>query len=437
MPSVLRSLLLAVAVAAVLLGGGRSTAFADQTFHFAVGVNGCDDAETQQLCTPVPSVALPTDGALQVQFTAAPSHCSDIVARIRVDGLEQFVSAPLAPGEGTGVLELGPVTAGVHHVGVQAEGVLGGCNPGSLAIWSGTLSLTVSGLTAADVAIAAPGEEVGISTLAGGAAGLEAIYAHPASGTGLATLAGATYEQAFQPEPAPAIPLIGGVAFVDLLLLGGEPGGAVGAIFLPPNPIVPPNPIQPPTAPIVPPNPIRLAYWDAVMQAWAPVLESDGAPAAYVAATNSFSVAFSDTSAPQVSGLTGTVFGFVASFGFAGFEPPVDSGVLNVAKAGRAIPLKWRLYDLGNNPVTDLAPDAVSVTSVSVDCEGLTGEASEVEAYTTGASGLQNLGDGFYQLNWATLKSHAGTCRRVRLGLGEQNPDGSPFYRTADFRFTR
>jgi len=60
-----------------------------------------------------------------------------------------------------------------------------------------------------------------------------------------------------------------------------------------------------------------------------------------------------------------------------------------------------------------------------------------VEEYATGVSGLQNLGDGAYQLNWATSKAFAGTCRRLRLDLGEQNPDGTPFYRTADFRFTK
>ncbi|MBA2721163.1 MAG: hypothetical protein H0U52_18265 [Chloroflexi bacterium] len=31
----------------------------------------------------------------------------------------------------------------------------------------------------------------------------------------------------------------------------------------------------------------------------------------------------------------------------------------------------------------------------------------------------------------------AGTCRRLRLNLGEGNPDGTPHYRTADFQCTR
>ena len=48
-----------------------------------------------------------------------------------------------------------------------------------------------------------------------------------------------------------------------------------------------------------------------------------------------------------------------------------------------------------------------------------------------GASGLQNLGDGNYQLNWKSPTSYAGSCKRLRLDLG----DGSSH--TADFKFTK
>src|SRR5215475_882367 len=158
--------LAALAFAGAVLPTGPAAA--DLTRSFAVGVNGCDDAFTSQLCTPVPTVALPTDGVLQVAFDASTTHCSDMVAHLLVDGVEQFTSGVLAPGQGTGVLDFGPVAAGVHAVGVQAEGVLGGCNPGSLAIWEGTLSLTVSGVSEADAAVAAPGESVSVSTVVGG-----------------------------------------------------------------------------------------------------------------------------------------------------------------------------------------------------------------------------------------------------------------------------
>lgn len=74
---------------------------------------------------------------------------------------------------------------------------------------------------------------------------------------------------------------------------------------------------------------------------------------------------------------------------------------------------------------------------MSVDCAALNEGADAVNEYSPGASGLQNLGGGAYQINWATAKIFAGTCRRLRLDLGERNPDGTPFYRTADFRFTK
>jgi hypothetical protein len=153
--------------------------------------------------------------------------------------------------------------------------------------------------------------------------------------------------------------------------------------------------------------------------------------------SGTFSVSFTNTSTPQVSALSGTVFSFVTSFGFAGFAAPVDNGLLNVAKAGRAIPLKWRLYDLGGNPVTNLSASDVHVTSVLLRCSDLAAGTDVVDEYATGASALQDLGGGAYQFNWATSQSFAGTCRRLRVDLGEQNPDGTPYYRTADFQFTR
>src|SRR5262249_37635616 len=156
------------------------------------------------------------------------THCSDMVAHLLVDGVEQFASGVLAPGQGTGVHDFGPVAAGVHQVGVQAEGVLGGCNPGSLAIWSGTLSVTVSGVTEADAAVAAPGDSVSVSTVVGGSpapAAVEASYTRPLDALGLATLSAATYPT--DPAiPIPTDPSIGSVAFVDLLLLGAEAGDA-------------------------------------------------------------------------------------------------------------------------------------------------------------------------------------------------------------------
>ena len=118
------------------------------------------------------------------------------------------------------------------------------------------------------------------------------------------------------------------------------------------------------------------------------------------------------------------------SYLFDGFEPPVsNNGVLNTAKAGQAIPLKWRLTDASGAPVTTLA--AVSVKVQNVSCS-LGSSADQVEEYASGTSGLQNLGDGYYQYNWKTPKAYANSCKMLQLDLG----DGSD-PRTALFQFTK
>ena len=88
-------------------------------------------------------------------------------------------------------------------------------------------------------------------------------------------------------------------------------------------------------------------------------------------------------------------------------------------------------------PAFDLDPAVTKISSVGFACDSSEEPTDAVEEYAPGAAGLTNLGDGIFQLNWATPKSYGGTCRRLRLDLGERNPDGTTFYRTADFKFTR
>ena len=135
-PFRLRPLLVAAFAFSGALSAIDATA-ADLTRSFDVGVGACDAAANAQLCTPVPTIALPTDGVFRVAFNASSNHCSAIIAHVLVDGVEQFASGALAPGQGTGALDFGPIAPGVHSVGVQAEGVPGGCNAGSLASWEG------------------------------------------------------------------------------------------------------------------------------------------------------------------------------------------------------------------------------------------------------------------------------------------------------------
>jgi hypothetical protein len=107
------------------------------------------------------------------------------------------------------------------------------------------------------------------------------------------------------------------------------------------------------------------------------------------------------------------------SFGyrFSGFSAPVDNPpTVNSANAGRTIPLKWRLTDANGNPITDLA--GVSVTSVAGGCSA-SAPSDSLEEYASTNSGFKNLGDGYYQYNWQTQKSWAGSCRTLKLDLGD------------------
>lgn len=121
--------------------------------------------------------------------------------------------------------------------------------------------------------------------------------------------------------------------------------------------------------------------------------------------------------------------GYTVAFQFAGFTAPVENpDVLNVAKAGQAIPLKWRLTAADGTPVTGLAE--VAVNAVSLTCEE--GQSPEpIEEVADGIAGLQNLGDGNYQWNWKTPKAYAGLCKTLKLDLGE----GAGYEHLALFQF--
>jgi hypothetical protein len=116
---------------------------------------------------------------------------------------------------------------------------------------------------------------------------------------------------------------------------------------------------------------------------------------------------------------------------FVGFSSPLDNApTLNVAKSGRAIPLKWRLLDANNVPVTDLT--SVTLRAVTHSCSAGT-TPDQVEEYAAGASGLQNQGNGYYQVNWKVPTTYAQSCKTLELDLGEG--DGQD--RTALFQFTK
>lgn len=116
---------------------------------------------------------------------------------------------------------------------------------------------------------------------------------------------------------------------------------------------------------------------------------SGGALPTYGSAANAFSVSFDVWSTPAVTALGGTVFAAVPSYYSRGFGTPVDPDALNVAKAGRAIPLKWQVFDFVVEPVTDLDPAVVTISSVAIPCDGGGSPSDSVEEYATGGSAFR------------------------------------------------
>lgn len=115
-----------------------------------------------------------------------------------------------------------------------------------------------------------------------------------------------------------------------------------------------------------------------------------------------------------------------ASYSFTGFFQPIDmNGVLNVAKAGSVIPVKFSLGgDQGLNIFVEGFPKALLVscpTSSVLDT---------IEQVST-TSGLKyDAVTGQYNYAWKT-GSWAGTCRRLQVKL----VDGKTY--TANFKFTK
>lgn len=104
------------------------------------------------------------------------------------------------------------------------------------------------------------------------------------------------------------------------------------------------------------------------------------------------------------------------TYRFEGFFSPIENPpTVNSARAGRTIPVKWRLTDKSGLPVSDPA-SLISIRSVRVSCgEFMSDPASVIDEPATGSSGLQYMGDGWWQYNWKTSKAYSGQCRTLKL----------------------
>jgi hypothetical protein len=94
-----------------------------------------------QTCAPRQGLSVTTSGGtFLVTFTADgnPPSCAPGLAKIYIDGHQWGSPARLDPGQSTGHDAI-VATPGTHQVEVQMDGVLGGCNTGSMSGWSGNL----------------------------------------------------------------------------------------------------------------------------------------------------------------------------------------------------------------------------------------------------------------------------------------------------------
>jgi hypothetical protein len=109
-----------------------------------------------------------------------------------------------------------------------------------------------------------------------------------------------------------------------------------------------------------------------------------------------------------------------------GFFQPIDNNMLNVAKGGSAIPVKFSLSGYqGLNIFATGYP-----RSIKINCDSNTAEDSIETTVTAGGSSLtyDALADQYVYV-WKTEKSWAGTCRQLQVKLSDE------MTYTANFKF--
>jgi hypothetical protein len=134
--------------------------------------------------------------------------------------------------------------------------------------------------------------------------------------------------------------------------------------------------------------------------------------------------------ATDLSGNTSTAtVPYTVGYRFSGFFPPVDNPpILNVANAGSSVPVIFSLG--GNQGLAILAAGSPSVTPIGCDNAAPTDLVPDDPAATAGLTGLSySAQSGQYTYVWKTVKSWAGTCRRLNVTLA----DGT--VHTANFKF--
>ena len=121
-----------------------------------------------------------------------------------------------------------------------------------------------------------------------------------------------------------------------------------------------------------------------------------------------------------VDGVTSTLESGSTSFqawDFVGFAAPIDNApTINKIKGGRGVAVKWRLLTASGSPVTNLA--TATLRFAAGVCTGSGAATDDIEQTVTGSSGLLNLGNGNYQMNWKTPLTPT-SCGQLHLTVGD------------------
>jgi hypothetical protein len=98
----------------------------------------------------------------------------------------------------------------------------------------------------------------------------------------------------------------------------------------------------------------------------------------------------------------------------------------------QAVPAKWRITDGNDVPISD--PSSFEgLHSYGVSCTDFSGSPDDtVEEVAAGSSGVQYVGDGYWQFNWKTPANYANTCRAMMLEF-----NGGALSPTVKFKFKK
>ncbi len=152
-------------------------------------------------------------------------------------------------------------------------------------------------------------------------------------------------------------------------------------------------------------------------------VQSCSGPVASGAAVNTASVGAKHftVNGSDVAGNSGSAtHNYAVHYAFSGFANPIGPlPMVNVANAGRTVPVKYYLQDANGAFISDLA-SFVSLLSAPVACDaGAPGVLAE-ETDAAGGTGIRyDAAANQFIYNWKTDKAWAGTCRALQLTLSD------------------